>query len=282
MKLGLHNHIKSKIDSIRDLSEEEVSAHNTHTKVATEAQNRLALFRMLDTNYKEFRDFVDILLSATHKDDGHDGENLDRLLLNYLTFAYSIQCHFEVSFNRRNKKDKEAMLNHSEFLDRLCKACWPFAFILDFRGFVQHVGLGVGIFKRNVNRSSVTVRITADPKILTRESRDWKKSGLKPESPPVDLIDILHEFHIQMIQSYGSYVAKAFFPELVPASEFYLSLTEEVKRRDSEARMVFIENDPEVIDEGGGKKLINLNLILPPNDLFDELGIQHSKPKKEP
>ena len=277
MKLGLHNHHRSHLEVIRNLTEEEIAAHKTHTKVATEARNRLALFRMLDANYREYREFVDDLLSVTYVDRHDDGENIDRLLLNYLTFAYSIQCHFEVSFNRRFKKDKAKKLKYSEFLDRLCAACWPFAFILDFRGYVQHVGLGVGNFKRTVTRSSVTVKITADPDRLTRDSQQWKKSGLKPDSDRVDLIEILHEFHIQMLQSYGNFVATVFFPELVPASEFYGALTEEAKRIDNGAQMVFFEDDPEVIREKGGKSRINAKAILPPNDLFKELGIVRPK-----
>lgn len=279
MKLGLHNQKRSHLEVIRDLTAEELETHKNHTKVVTEARNRLALFRMLERNYQDFRRFIDDLASLGHEDQGNDGEELDRLILNYLTFAYSIQQHFEVSFGRRFKRNQEEKDKYADFLDRLCDACWPFAFILDFRGYVQHVGLAVGNFKRNVSLSSVEVIVTADPERLTRESRQWQRSGLKEDSDTVDLVKTLHEFHIQMLQSYGNFVATTFFPELVPASEFYANLTEEAKRRDSGARMVFFTKEPDVTHEEGGKVKINAQLVFPPNSLFEELGI--TRPKTE-
>lgn len=277
MKLGLHNEGRSHLEVIRDLTPEELAIHNGHTKVVSEARNRLALFRMLDTNYREFRAFVDQLLTANRPDQANDGEDLDRLLLNYLTFAYSIQQHFEVSFVKRFKKDQAAIQRYNDFLDRLCTACWPFAFVLDYRGFVQHVGLGVGHFTRKRNLSSVTVRITADPARLTRDSRQWKRSCLKANANEIDLLEILQEFHIQMLQSYGGYVATTFFPELVPASEFYTILTEEAKKRDPNARMVFFEREPEVTHHDGGKFSVTAKAVFPPNSLFEELGIRRAK-----
>ena len=279
MKLGFHNQQRSHLEVIRDLTAEELETHKGHTKVVTEARNRLALFRMLEKNYQEFRRFIDDLTSLGHKDQDTDGEELDRLILNYLTFAYSIQQHFEVSFGRRFKKDQKEKDKYADFLDRLCAVCWPFAFILDFRGYVQHVGLAVGNFKRNVSLSSVEVIVTADPGRLVRESRQWQRSDLKEDSDTVDLVETLHEFHIQMLQRYGNFVATTFFPELVPASEFYAILTEEAKRRDSGARMVFFTKEPDVTHKEGGKVKINAQLVFPPNSLFEELGINRPKTK---
>ena len=89
----------------------------------------------------------------------------------------------------------------------------------------------------------------------------------------MDLIAILKEFHIQMLQSYASFVAKTFFPELRPASEFYARLTKEVQDRHPGARMIFFSKKPEPTPVDGGLSL-NMNLILVPNDVFAELGIK--------
>jgi len=82
-----------------------------------------------------------------------------------------------------------------------------------------------------------------------------------------------------MLQRYGNFVATTFFPELVPASEFYAILTEEAKRRDSGARMVFFTKEPDVTHEEGGKVKTNAQLVFPPNSLFEELGINRPKTK---
>jgi len=278
MKLGFHNKSTNHFGVIRGLTENEVVDHAGHTKFVTEARNRLALFRMLSRNYDDLMNFVQTLLSAKYADQESDGEEIDRLLLNYLTFAYSIQQHFDVSYKARFKKDEAQMKRYKDFVDRLCNACWPFAFILDYRGFVQHVGLGVGRFHRKLTLSSVIIEVRADPARLVRgRPRDWERSKLSPEADEIDLLPVLREFHIQMLQSYGNFVATTFYPELLPAYDFYAALTDEAKRSDSNARMVFFSEEPEIIYGEGGKFSWNAQLVFPPNSLFEELGLIRPK-----
>jgi hypothetical protein len=272
--LGSYNSGRRHYDALRDLTEGEMEQHAKFTPFLTEARNRLALFRMLDRNYADWKAYLNRLLSSTFKEDVDVSEELNRLLLNYLTFAYTIQEHFLVSFRQRFKKDTATLKKYSDFLDQLCKACWPFAFLLDYRGYVQHVGLGIGRNNRTANDTSVRIEVVANAKILLADSRRWRRSGLTAEMGDLDLIGILKEFHVQMIQSYAVFVAKTFFPELHPASEFYAGLTEEVHERDPNARMIFFSKKPESIPGEGGKVSVNMNIIFVPNDLFAELGIK--------
>ena len=114
---------------------------------------------MLDRNYADWARFIDSLLSANYKETVDTMEELNRLLLNYLTFAYSIQEHFQVSLRQRFKRDAAKLAAYDGFLDRLCAASWPVAFILDFRGYVQHVGLGITHLSRRANKTSVNLRL---------------------------------------------------------------------------------------------------------------------------
>src|SRR5207237_8448555 len=120
----------------------------------------------LDRKYADWKTYLNRLLSSTFKEDVDVSEELNRLLLNYLTFAYTIQEHFLVSFRQRFKKDTATLKKYSDFLDRLCKACWPFAFLLDYRGYVQHVGLGIGRNNRTANDTSVRIEVVANAKTL--------------------------------------------------------------------------------------------------------------------
>lgn len=274
MHLGSYNPAKRHYDAFRDLTPAEVEQHKTFTRYLTEARERLSLFRMLDRNYSDWRNYLNRLLSVDFHEDVDVSEELNRLLLNYLTFAYAIQKHFDVSFRQRFKKQPGTLKKYSDFVDRLCEACWSFAFVLDYRGYVQHVGLGIGSNSRTVNDTSVRVKVTANPKILLAESREWKRSGLTAEKGELDLVAILKEFHIQMLQSYAAFVVKTFFPELVPAAKFYAHLTTEIQERHPTARMIFYQKKPEFISAGGGKKSLNVNVLMVPNDVFADLGIK--------
>jgi hypothetical protein len=117
----------------------------------------------------------------------------------------------------------------------------------------------------------------ANAKSLLAASRQWERSGLTIEKGDLDLVRILKEFHIQMIQSYAVFVAKTFFPELQPASEFYSRLTKEVQERDPNAKMILFTKKPESTRDEGGKVSVNWSLVYVPNDLFAELGIKLKK-----
>ena len=105
MKLGSFNSTTNHYECLRALTPREVEKHVGFLPWLTEARDRLALFRMLNRNYAEWRSYLDKLLSATFKEEVDVSEELNRLLLNYLTFAYTIQEHFSVSLRQRFKKE---------------------------------------------------------------------------------------------------------------------------------------------------------------------------------
>ena len=278
MYLGSFNSATDHYDFIRELLPREIERHTKFQPVVTEARNRLALFKMLDRNYAEWRGYLDRLLSTTFKEDVEISEELNRLLLNYLTFAYSIQKHFDVSFRRRFKKQPAKHREYSEFLDRLCKDSWAFAFVLDYRGYVQHVGLGIFRTNRTVSETSIAIEIVANPKMLVSQSlREWKRSRLTAQSSEINLVAVLKEFHFEMVHRYAGFVATSFFSELQLASEFYGSLTKEAQRRHPTARMIFYSQKPQVTTGKGGKVTQTTKEILVPNNVFEELGIKITK-----
>jgi hypothetical protein len=256
----------------RDLTEEELKSHQTYAPVIGEARNRLKLFQILGHNYQEWSNYLNSLLTTKHGEHDEEMLHLDRLLLNYLTCAYTIREHFEASFQRRFRKDDAKQKEHEDYLNRLCTGSWAVAFFFDFRGYVQHVGLGIGFYGRDVSATSVTLTITHDASKLVAESRDWKRSKLSGVKGTLELVPLLREFHVQMLQNYAGFVVRTFFPELIPAAEFYSQLTREVQQSNPEFRMAFTEREPEIRQEGVMTQ-IKYDLIHVPNDLFPEMGI---------
>lgn len=273
------NKLRNNFAVFRKLEENEIAEHEKYTPIIAEAGNRFNLFRILAQNYSEWNSYVNSLLNATTSNTGNEMLELDRLLLNYLTCAYTIQEHFKVSFQRRFRNDEAKQKERSDLIEGLCKVSWPFAFFLDFRGHVQHCGLGIGEFHREVNATSVIVTITHDAAKLVAENRDWPRSNLTANHGKLELVPLLHEFHSRMMHHYAGYVAKTFFPELFPAAEFYSRLTEEVRRSDPGFTMFFHPGELDIKTEGDAHKW-NLHLSLVPNDVFAELGVAVTVGKK--
>jgi hypothetical protein len=80
MHLGSYDPAKRHYDAFRDLSPVEVRQHIAFTRCITEARARLSLFRMLDRNYAEWRNYLNRLLSADFHEDVDVSEELNRLL----------------------------------------------------------------------------------------------------------------------------------------------------------------------------------------------------------
>jgi hypothetical protein len=275
MKLIGYSADRQNFQLIRELTDDEIANYEKFTPIVAEAHNRFKLFRILGSNFNEWTSYINSLLNPQSRNDENDWLQLDRLLLNYLTCAYTIQEHFKASFQRRFRKDAAKLKEYRDFVDKICRTSWAFAFYLDFRGYIQHCELGIGHYQRNVSSTSVKINITHESAQLVAESKEWKRCKLTDKRGTLELVELLKEFHHHTLNSYGGYVAKAFFPELFPAAKFYANLTSEVIKIGPGHRMFFMDGEPKV-DFQEGSQQIKLQLKLVPNDLFAELGFSIS------
>lgn len=250
------------IRDFRDLTAEELKQHALFKPVVAEARNRLALFRVLDDNYREWTDALAALLHPGPADEDAAAQKLDRLLLNYLACAYHLRAHFETSFQQRFRTDGSEQKKYKMLVDNLGQSAWSFAFFLDFQHYLKHQGLGLGFFKRRVGPTSVAVELTLNASELLNATKDWPRSKLAPAKGIMELTALLRDFHTQMLQSYSGIVIQTLFADLPPAADFYKKLAAEVRAQDPGLTMTLRngESDP--------------RLHPAPNDLFAELGLE--------
>lgn len=258
------------ITGVRDLTAAEISNHNKYVPVIDEARNRLDLFKIHQMNYREWRKYLDSLLSPRPIEEAQERLELNRLLLNYLATAYAIVEHFRKSYVQRFRRDPARENSHKKYMAEVCDHSFAFAFFLDFRDYVQHRGLAVGAYHRNVSGTSVSFSITQNAaQLLDEKNRsNWKNSKLSADKGDLDLVELLKEFHFMMIANYGKFVAETFFPELVSVAEFYGNLSKEAQRVLAGSRMIFVDD----IDESNLPQF-KINTVQVPNDLFQELGV---------
>lgn len=186
MLLSGWNSSKNNLFDVRNLSKQELETHARHVPKFKEAQNRLSLFKILRQNFTEWQSFIDELSKPGPRNFDSDHLELHRLLLNYLTATYTISEHFKASYGKRIRIGKDSINEYQKFTETLC-ANWPeFAFISDYRGYVQHVGLGVEHYHRHEEKDKVALIIEVRPSAIRPRTRDWKKSNLTSESANID------------------------------------------------------------------------------------------------
>jgi hypothetical protein len=266
------------ITLIRDLSGDEIERNDRYMPLTGEALERLVLFKILARNYEEWRSYVRSLLSGKPFGDESDEKlNLNRLLLNYLTCAYTIQEHFKAALKTRFRGEPAKIKQYEEFVDRLCEKSKDIAFFLDFRGFVQHRGFGITRYKRSTTPLSVTLTIGCEAAELLEGSRadSWPKSQLKASEGFIEIVPKLAGFHVNMLKSYGQFVAKLIYPELEEAAKFYEALTKEAVVGQPHFRMIFSDPPQTERTEKGTK--ISWNFLCGPNELFAEVGLIPAK-----
>jgi hypothetical protein len=267
------------ITIIRDLSQDEIKKNDRYMPLTGEAMERCVLFKILAQNYAEWRSYVRSLLSG----EPFGGETeakltLNRLLLNYLTCAYTIQEHFKVALKRRFRSQPDKIKEYDDYLKRLCDKSWDTAFFLDFRGYVQHRGFGITRYRRPTTPTSVELIIECDASELVAESRnvgDWARSKLTASKGRIEIVPTLAAFHVHMVKNYGKFVAKLIYPELEDAAKFYADLTKEALQNNARFKMIFCETP--VVTKIEDRTKTTWSLLCPPNDLFAEVGLTPAK-----
>jgi len=85
MKLIGYNAERKIFHQVRDLTDEEIAKYEKYQPIVAEAHNRFKLFRILGSNFNEWVNYMNSLLTSQPRNDEYDWLQLDRLLLNYLT-----------------------------------------------------------------------------------------------------------------------------------------------------------------------------------------------------
>jgi len=248
----------------RELTADELKQHALFKPVVAEARNRLALFRVLDENYREWSDYLQSLLHPGPMDEDAIVLNLERLLLNYLTCAHHLRAHFEASFQQRFRTDSSEQKKYKMLVDGLIQSSWPFAFFLDYRNCAQTRGLALGYFKRKLTPTSVSLELTLNASELLNTTKDWPRSKLLPSKGIMELLPLLRDFHAQMMQKYSGIIIQTLFADLIPASEFYKKLAAEVAQKNPGQTLALRSGDPTPTDN---------KLVFIPSDLLAELGL---------
>ena len=256
---------------IRDLTESELRSETKYRARFVEIVSRFSLFRILEKNYQEWWSYTRKLLMPGTRDFEQDRLELNRFLMNYLSSAYSIVEHMEKSYTQRFRRDPDKRNQYGDFISRLVKDSFAYAFFMDFRDYAQHQETPIGNYNRNETMHSVEISIHQNSEDLSKQPRDWKRSNLTAANGDLDLLALTQEFNHFMSHNFARFMVDALNPDLKEIDEFYWGLTQEVRHMTPNARMVFLEK----LTETPERTRVNFKytIVQPPNAPYEELGI---------
>jgi hypothetical protein len=271
---GFRNDGAVSIRRLRALTEEEHRLYTDFLAVAVKARNRFRMFKLLELNYRAWDSLIKALLrpETLHEDEMLE---LDRMLLNFLTSARALLDHFTQYYVQAHRGTAEEN-KFRDYLETLTTKKWAFAFFQDFRNFIQHCGLGVCNYSKHVGHRSVELKVEADAVWLLQHYNRWTCSNLQASHGKLDLITLVQEYYFVLIHSVGPFLARAFFPKLVDAHNFFATMGKEVgDAAPGHGAVLLSEFKPLTTD---GERL-NVQMTQIVTDVFGDVGI---KVEREP
>jgi len=202
-----------------------------------------------------------------------DVVELNRLLMNYVYSTYSLREHLKTHIFRDFGRESEAAEMYGRFLHNVEQKSRSYAFMQDFRNYVQHCGFPVG---KAFSKESINGRVLSllYPKCdLLSNYAGWGKSRLRewPEAE-IDLSAITAEYHEVIIKEFPAVILAAYGSEIGKNVAYFASLHDEAKNLESSAIAVMVTS--ECFREDGG----NCTLEEIPYKPLAELGlVSHCK-----
>jgi hypothetical protein len=257
------------IEEIRSLTADELAANEKYKPIVATARNRFRLFRYFHRSYTDWEKAI-----QSHLRPGSFGveeqHELDRLMFNLLTMGRALIDHFRqyyIQTFRHTAKEED----FKTFIALLETQSWAVAFFHDHRNYVQHCGLPITDYSKRMTHNSVVLSIEADAVYLSKVYDKWERSNLNGKQGKIDLIQLCEEYHVRLLQDFGTFIAKAFAHEFADAHNFYASLANEVWKKFPSSKIAIISSKEVRADE------LDLELIELPHNLLAELGIRHQK-----
>ena len=271
---GFRNDGTVSIHRLRALTKDEHRHYKEFLAITVKARNRFRMFKLLELNYRAWNSLIKALLRP---ETLHDDEmlELDRMLLNFLTTARALLDHFTQYYVQTYQGTSEEN-KFGDHLELLGTKNWAFGFFQDFRNFVQHCGLGVCNYSKHVGHRSVELKIEADADWLLHHYNGWACCKLQHSHGKLDLITLTQDYYHMLMHSVGPFLARAFFPKLVEAHNFFAIIGKEVNDAAPGHKAVLI-TDAKLLTPDGKK--INLQMTELQTDVFAHIGI---KVEREP
>lgn len=259
---------------IRELSASEFGEFETLFAEFRTLRERQSLVHMLDRDFREIQSFVNAQESAKAVQPGRVLVDLNKRFMDYLASGYALREHLETALKRDLGRNSEHAIRFPQLLCFLEKTSFEYAFLQDFRNFVQHCAFPVGNvhLKRDLTRSLLTV--TYSRLDLLRQYKGWKKCSLetRPEME-IDLLGAVRTAHNVTIQKFSGVICLAYGKNLARMDSCFSGFHKEAAdiNPSSVARIVLSRTGT---SESGEVKLQDI-----PQNPYGELGLRHPNSK---
>lgn len=202
---------ESNIHVIRDLTESELSTFQRYFDEHRRLRERYSLLHIVDKNFKSIQAMIDDAQGPKGFVPGRDLDELNSRFMNYLSAVYSLREHLETALKRDFGRDSEHVVRYPQIISFLEQRSFDYAFLQDFRNFVQHCGFPVGMVNISATESGPVVNVKFKRDVLLRSYKGWSKSQLETRTESeMDLLAITRAAHLIITKHFSGIIFLAY------------------------------------------------------------------------
>ncbi len=262
----------SNVHLIRELPTPEFAEFERCWKEFQRLRERYSLLHILDKNFMQLDSFAKSLEGGKPINAGGILTELNNHFMNYLSTAYALRQHLEASIKRDFGRDSVHPAKFQQFIELLETASFEYAFLQDFRNFVQHCGFPVGSARLMYQQSGRVLTVTYSKASLLESYKGWKKCNLqnRPETE-LDLLAVVGRAHCVTRQEFSGLIYAVYGTNLNRIDSCFVGFHKEAAdvNPNSVAKIILSMSG----DSSGGQ----LQLQDIPRNAFKELGLSRAK-----
>lgn len=251
--------IGKEILEVGQLENFEYQGFKTASTKLSEFTKKQELFRLVDTNYREYKSVLSEYFKIHCEKSGIGGSylegmtfNINRLVINFLS---SIFPFLDYSRERLSNEKPEELENFDNLTHWYYDSCFSYRFLYKLRNYSQHVGMpiiGIGTLSEMVNPNPLETNHGLKTITLKKDLLKFKKWGtVKDEIPTlpekIDIDPYIDEMMYCIKKINASLYGKEETIELLKHAAFLDNLVKETK---SEEGTPVIIIHAEVVDDG--------------------------------
>ena len=189
---------------------------------------RFSLLHILEQNFSALNLFLRRLCEDSSFNSYKAHSEANRHLMNYLSSGYALREHLEKAVKRDFGRKSKELFRFEGFIEYLERTSFEYAFLQDFRDYVQHCGFPVGEMQLTSDKHGKILTLTYSKTALltdykTRGKDAWSKSNLpNRHETEFDLIALVKKHHLVAMAEF-SIIIQDFYVENLNRIEEILS-----------------------------------------------------------
>ncbi len=257
---------QSSLACVRELTASEADECTAMISDYMGVREKYSLLHVLEFNYGRLQAFVTSLKTfGAHRQVIEANSHF----MNYLSAGYAAREHLKTAIGTDFGNDSDAAKKFRALLRAMEEQFFDYAFLQDFRNFVQHCGFPIGRVRLKIEKGETQLAIFYPKDVLLKKYSNWSKCNLskRPEKE-FDLLRIVTRAHFFALNEISTAIYATYGQNLPKLDLYFRGLQSQAKTIHPSAQAKLVLSHPSLLAGG----ILEAQDV--PLDVYGELGLR--------